>query len=111
VPIVHHVSPWESQVDLVDVSSGFEARPQLQGDGRVRVALQPFEGALERGGAIRSSGAATEVTVEPGETIAIGGLTQEREQRSRGLGGAANEKGYEDWVLLLRADLEGASPP
>jgi len=110
VPIVHHVSPWESQVDLVDVSSGFEARPQLQGDGRVRVALQPFEGALERGGAIRSSGAATEVTVEPGETIAIGGLTQEREQRSRGLGGAANEKGYEDWVLLLRAELEGRAP-
>jgi hypothetical protein len=93
------------------VSSGFEARPQLQGDGRVRVALQPFEGALERGGAIRSSGAATEVTVQPGETIAIGGITQEREQRSRGLGGAANEKGYEDWVLLLRAELEGVSPP
>ena len=108
VPVVHETSPWESRVGFVNVSSGFEARPQLLGDGRVRVALQPFEGALEPGGTIRSSGAATEVVVTPGETVAIGGLTQPQEQRTRGLGGAASEKRYEDWLLLLRAELEGA---
>ena len=113
LPIVQHVSPWETQVGRVSATSGFEARPQLLGDGRVRVSLQPFEGALEPGGTIRRSGAATEVTVTPGETVAIGGLEQSREQRSRGLGGASNEKGYEDWVLLLRAEVEGkpASAP
>jgi hypothetical protein len=110
VPIVHQVSPWESQLGFVSAASGFEARPQLQGDGRVRVELQPFEGAVERGGVVRSGGAATEVTLQPGEILAIGGLTQEREQRSRGLGGAANEKSYDDWVLLLRVEVEGRAP-
>jgi Bacterial type II and III secretion system protein len=112
LPIVQHVSPWESQVGFVSASSGFEARPQLLGDGRVRVQLQPFEGALEKGGTIRTSGAATEVTVAPGDTVAIGGITQSREQRSRSLGGGANEKRDEDWLLLLRVEVEGkpASP-
>ena len=112
LPIVHS-TPWETQVGFVNASSGFEARPQLLGDGRVRVSLQPFEGAVERGGSIRTGGAATEVTVTPGETVAIGGLTQPREQSSRGLGGGSDEKSYDDWVLLLRAELEGrpASAP
>lgn len=111
VPIVHRVSPYESQLGFVDATSGFEARPQLQGDGRVRVTLQPFEGSLGRGGTVHHSGAATEVTVAPGATVAIGGLTQRQEQRSGGLGGAAQEERYDDWVLLLRAEVEGASPP
>ena len=108
LPIVQHVSPYETQVGVVSASSGFEARPQLLGDGRVRVQIQPFEGELQRGGTIRSSGAATEITVQPGETVAIGGITQSGEQRSRGLGGASREERYEDWVLLLRTEVEGS---
>jgi hypothetical protein len=111
VPVVQHVSPWESQVGFVSVASGFEATARVQGDGRVRVALQPFEGSLGRGGAIQSSGAATEVTVEPGETVAIGGLTRPSEQRTRGTDGVASEARHEDWVLLLRAEVEGAPLP
>jgi type II secretory pathway component HofQ len=107
LPIVQHVSPWETQVGVVSATSGFEARPQLLGDGRVRVEIQPFEGALEHGGALRRSGAATEITVRPGETVAIGGITQSGEQRSRGLGGAAREESREEWVLLLRTEVEG----
>jgi len=107
LPIVTHVSPYETQVGVVSASSGFEARPQVLGDGRVRVEIQPFEGALERGGAIRRSGAATEITVQPGETVAIGGITQSGERRSRGLGGASREETHEEWVLLLRTEVEG----
>lgn len=110
VPIVQRVSPWQSQVALVNASSGFEARPQVLSNGQVRVEIQSFEGALEPGGVIRHSGAATEITIEPGETVAIGGLEQEREQRSRGLGGVAEEKRYEDQVLLLRVEVETRSP-
>ena len=109
VPIVQRVSPYESQLGFVSAASGFEARPQLQADGRVRVALQPFEGSVTRGGAIQQSGAATEVTLEPGETIAIGGLTQQQEQSSHGLGGAVREVRYDDWLLLLRVEVEGAA--
>ena len=111
VPVVQRVSPWESQVGLVSAASGFEATPRVQGDGRVRVALEPFEGSLGRDGAIHSSGAATEVTVKPGETVAIGGLSRPSELRTHGTGGAASEERYEDWVLLLRAELEGAPLP
>jgi hypothetical protein len=109
LPIVTHVSPWQAQVGIVSATSGFEARPQLLGDGRVRVAIQPFEGSLEPGGVVRTHGAAAEVTVRSGETVAIGGVTQSGEQRSRGLGGASREARYEDWVLLLRAEVEGAA--
>lgn len=107
LPIVQHVAPYETQIGVVSASSGFEARPQLLGDGRVRVQIQPFEGELQRGGVIRSSGAATEITVQPGETVAIGGITQSGEQSARGLGGASREERYEDWVLLLRTEVEG----
>jgi type II secretory pathway component HofQ len=111
VPFVQHVSPWESQVGYASAASGFEATPRVQGDGRVRVALQPFEGELGSGGAIHSRGAATEVTVKPGETVAIGSLEQSQERSTRGLGGAASEQRYEEWVLLLRTELEGAALP
>jgi type II secretory pathway component HofQ len=109
LPVVHDVSPWESHVDTLSASSGFEATPRIQGDGRVRVGLRPFEGSLGRGGAIHSSGAVTEVTVEPGDTVAIGGLGRSQQQRARSLGGAAKEERYEDWLLLLRVEVEGAA--
>jgi type II secretory pathway component HofQ len=111
VPFVQHVSPWESQVGYASAASGFEATPRVQGDGRVRVALHPFEGELGHGGAIRSGGADTDVTVKPGEVVAVGSLGRTRERSSRGLGGAASEQRYEEWVLLLRVELEGAPLP
>jgi type II secretory pathway component HofQ len=111
VPFVQHVSPWESQVGYASAASGFEATPRVQGDGLVRVALQPFEGELGRGGAIRGGGADTEVTVKPGEIVAVGSLGSTRERSTRGLGGAVSEQRYEEWVLLLRVELEGAPLP
>jgi len=110
VPVVHHISPWESHVSTLSATSGFEATPRVQGDGRVRVSLEPFEGALQRGGAIRTSGAATELVLEPGETVAVGGLSAPSEQRRGGTGGAAREERYADWLLLLRVEVEAVSP-
>jgi type II secretory pathway component HofQ len=118
VPYLQHVSPWESQVGYASAASGFEATPRVQGDGRVRVGLLPFEGELGRGGgghapgaAIHSRGAATDVTVKPGEVVAVGSLERSHEQSARGLGGVAAERRYEEWVLLLRVEAEGAPPP
>jgi type II secretory pathway component GspD/PulD (secretin) len=111
VPVVEHVSPWESRVGSVSAASGFEARPRVQADGRVRVSLQPFEGQLSRRGVVHHSGASTEVVVVPGETVAIGGLTQPRAQRSAGTGGVGREQRYDDWLLLLRTEVEGGRPP
>jgi len=111
LPIVVDVSPWESRVGTVSASSGFEATPRIQADGRVHVALRPFEGALGPDGAIRGGGAATELTVVPGETVAIGGLGGSEQRRTRGLAGAADEERHDDWVLLLRVEVEGAPLP
>ena len=107
LPIVERVSPFETQLGFVRASSGFEARPQRLGDGRVRVAIAPFEGALQPGGGIEQRGAATEVTVRPGDTVAIGGLTRSETRSTRGLAGAADSERHEDWLLLLRVEVEG----
>jgi hypothetical protein len=107
LPIVTYASPYETHTAVVSASSGFEARPQLLGDGQVRVAFEPFEGKLKHGGTIERSGAATEVTVRPGETVAIGGITQSGESRSRGLRGAEQEQTRAEQVLLLRVEVEG----
>jgi type II secretory pathway component HofQ len=111
VPFVRHVSPWESQLGYASAASGFEATPHVEGDGRVRVALLPFEAELARGGAIRSGGAATDVTVKPGEIVAVGSLERSQERSRRGLGGVAAEQRYAEWVLLLRVEVEGAPAP
>jgi hypothetical protein len=107
LPIVTYASPYETHVGTVSASSGFEARPQLLGDGQVRVAFQPFHGELARGGTIEQTGAATEVTVRPGDTVVIGGITQSAESRERGLGGAERKETREEQVLLLRVEVEG----
>lgn len=111
VPVVEHVSPWETRVTTVSASSGFEAWPRVQADGRVRVALEPFEGRFARDGTIQRSGASTEVVVTPGEMVALGGLTRPSTEHRQGGGGVATERRYDDWLLLLRADVEGAPAP
>jgi len=111
VPIAERVSPWESRIVTLSATSGFEAAPRVQADGRVRVALQPFEGELAHGGTVHVSGASTEVVLTPGETTAVGGLTQPRTQHRVGSRGADEAQRYDDWLLLLRAEVEGASAP
>lgn len=111
VPVVESRSPWESRVTTLDATSGFEAQPRVQADGRVRVALQPFDGRLAPDGTVHVSGASTEVLVTPGEMVAIGGLTQPREERRMGTSGVTTTHRYDDWLLLLRAELEGAPLP
>ncbi|MEN8158992.1 MAG: hypothetical protein ABFS41_02855 [Myxococcota bacterium] len=111
VPVVESRSPWESRITTLNATSGFEAHPRVQADGRVRVALEPFDGRLARDGTLQVSGASTEVLLTPGETVAIGGLTQPRVERRVGTSGATKARRYDDWLLLLRTELEGASLP
>jgi type II secretory pathway component GspD/PulD (secretin) len=111
VPVVESRSPWESRVTTLNATSGFEAHPRVMADGRVRVALQPFDGRLARDGTMHVSGASTEVVLEPGETVAIGGLTQPRVEHRAGTSGAAKARRYDDWLLLLRTELEGTPLP
>ncbi len=92
---------------FVTAATGFEARPQILGDGSVQVDLAPFAGRFTRGGAIESAGASTRVTVPPGETVVIGGLDRSAEESGVDLPtGAGRSRTKDSSVLLLRADVE-----
>lgn len=99
--------PFGTNTEFVTAATGFDAKARILGDGRVEVDLTPFAGRLGRGGTIETMNAATLVTVEPGETVAVGGISRSSERsRSDLLRGAGEESVRDDTVLLLRADVE-----
>jgi type II secretory pathway component GspD/PulD (secretin) len=96
-----------TNTQFVTASTGFEAKPRILGDGSVQVELAPFSGRFGRGGKIDSMGASTIVTVEPGETVAVGGIDQSNESsRQDAFRGARDEQSRDDRVLLLRVEVE-----
>jgi type II secretory pathway component HofQ len=93
----------------VTAESGFEARPRILGDGRVLVELQPVESSVDARGRVRFSGAATTLTLRPGETVAIGAI--DRSSTTRATGSrvlAASQETRESRILLLGVEVEGA---
>lgn len=106
VPLTTH-GRWGASTQLVTAATGFEARPRILGDGRVEVDLAPFAGRFGRGGQIESAGASTVVTVSPGETVVVGGLTRAADDAdSRLPTGAERSRSRDDRALLLRVDIE-----
>jgi len=102
-PHRHH---HESTV-LVSAESGFEATPRVLGDGRVELALRPFEGRPGAGGSVHHTGAATTVRVEPGATVAVGSLARETRTSHRDLlSGAGEAELRSERVLLISVDVE-----
>lgn len=92
---------------FVTALTGFEARPRILGDGSVQVDLEPFASRFGRGGRIERSGASTVVNLRPGETVAVGGLDQSRDESDTRLpSGAQRIRSQDDNVLLLRVDVE-----
>jgi type II secretory pathway component HofQ len=96
-----------TNTQFVTAANGFEARPRILGDGRVQVDLAPFAGRFTRGGRIEQGSASTVVTVTPGETIVVGGLTQSStDSRTDLLSGSRESRREDDTVLVLRVDVE-----
>jgi len=92
---------------LVSAESGFEATPRILGDGRVELALRPFEGRPGPRGSVRHAGAATTVVVEPGETVVVGSLARRtRASRRDLLSGAASAESRSERVLLISVGVE-----
>ena len=46
-------------------------------DGRIELRLRPFDASLRPDGGIERSGADTVLVLEPGRTLALGGLLRE----------------------------------
>jgi type II secretory pathway component GspD/PulD (secretin) len=91
---------------FVDAASGFEVRPRVLGDGRVRLALRPFGAQPTADGRIAYSGADTIVEVRPGETVVIGGVGGGIDMRRQGTRGSASRSGDADEVLLISVRTE-----
>jgi hypothetical protein len=92
---------------LVSAESGFRARPRVLGDGRVQVEITPQQASLEPGGRVVFTGAATSVTVKPGEHVALGAVGGNASARGRGVPeAAATQRTHSARVLLLRVEVE-----
>jgi hypothetical protein len=114
VPVTRlHRTPYalHETTSFVSADSGFEVTPRVQGDGRVRLALAPFDArlgpGLGAGPSVARSSAETVVNLAPGETVAVGGLTRESIASDRDLfTGAARESAREESVLLVRVEVD-----
>ncbi|HVH20752.1 MAG TPA: secretin N-terminal domain-containing protein [Myxococcota bacterium] len=98
---------WTESTSYVDADSGFEASPRILGDGRIELSLRPFDAQVQRDGSIRHSGAETRIVLEPGRTVALGGIVRDAraEQRST-LSGGATSRGSDESLLLVTAEIE-----
>lgn len=91
----------------VSADSGFEARPRVLGDGRIELALRPFDASVGRDGSVARSGADTVLVLEPGRTVALGGILRDsRTQGSGALSGGDSAAEKDESLLLVTAEIE-----
>jgi type II secretory pathway component HofQ len=99
--------------ELVPVRSGFRVKPRGVGSDQIEVEITPIVEKLGRDGSIHSTGAATQIRVRPGESVAIGGVTQD----AAGAGvdafqGAGRGSTTSDSLFLIRVTpIDGAGTP
>jgi hypothetical protein len=100
-------SRWEQSTTLVDADSGLEAHARILGDGRVLLELRPFAARFQKDGRIETSEAVTTLTVEPGRTVVIGGLSGTQGAASLdALAGADRQRMRDELVLTITARIE-----
>jgi type II secretory pathway component GspD/PulD (secretin) len=92
---------------LVPADSGLEAYARVLGDGRVLLELRPFEARFQRDGRIETAEASTTLTLEPGKTVVIGGLSGAQGAASLdGFAGTGSGRTRDERVLLLTVRIE-----
>lgn len=98
----------DTSITQVSAESGFEVRPRVLGDGRVRLDILPFGARVRSDGSIATSEAATTVMLEDGgEPAVIGGLGAGTTAATRdALSGTSSRQGRDERVLLVSVSLE-----
>jgi type II secretory pathway component GspD/PulD (secretin) len=98
---------WTESTTYVSADSGFEASPRILGDGRIELTLRPFDAQVQRDGSIRHSGAETRIVLEPGRSVALGGILRDAqaEQRSA-LSGGGTSRASDENLLIVTAEIE-----
>ncbi|WP_017941487.1 MULTISPECIES: hypothetical protein [unclassified Thioalkalivibrio] len=89
---------------LQDTARGFRARPQVQPDGRIRIAIsQLHERPLLRG-AVDRDAIDTQLTLEPGTWHTLGGVHSESATEQRGLASRRTTRDRDTLTLEIRVD-------
>ena len=89
---------------LQDTARGFRVRPQVQPDGRVRMAIsQLHERPLARG-AVDRDAVDTQLTLEPGAWHTLGGVHSESATEQRGLASRRTTRDRDTLTLEIRVD-------
>jgi hypothetical protein len=92
---------------LVPADSGLEAQVRVLGDGRVLLELRPFEARFRSDGRIETAEAVTTLTVEPGKTVVIAGLSGAEGAASLdALSGAESGRTRDERLLMITARIE-----
>jgi type II secretory pathway component GspD/PulD (secretin) len=114
VPIPHQRIQRGRRGVVVDESthyapfdSGFEATPRVLRDGTIQLALRPFEARLAPDGTARRAGADTVLVLEPGRTVALGGILRGESERFRSAAsGVGDRDEARESLLLVTAEIE-----
>src|SRR5262245_5441119 len=94
---------WGNGVALVPAPSGFRVRPRTLGSGEIELEITPVLAERGAGGEIRETGAATQVRVRPGESVALAGVAETGESRDASLPPAAHASSRSsDAALVVR---------
>ncbi|WP_028484772.1 secretin N-terminal domain-containing protein [Thioalkalivibrio sp. ALE17] len=89
---------------LQETARGFRVRPQVQPDGRIRIAIsQLHEGPLPRG-AVDRDAIDTQLTLEPGTWHTLGGVHTETDVTERGLASRRTTRDRDTLTLEIRVD-------
>jgi hypothetical protein len=98
---------WTESTSYVSAESGFEASPRILGDGRIELALRPFDAQVQRDGSIRHAGMETRIVLEPGRTVALGGILRDAAaERRSALSGGGETRSSDESLLLVTAEIE-----
>jgi len=98
---------WTESTRYVAADSGFEASPRILGDGRIELALRPFDASVARDGTIAHSGADMRIVLEPGRTVALGGIVRDVQSEERSaLSGAGTSRSGDESLLLVTAEIQ-----
>lgn len=97
--------PWGGVTPMA-AEQGLVARPQVMGDGKVRLDLVLTDAArADRGRGVAYTEAASQLVLAPGETAVVGAIEGQTSGRELGTGGAAGQRGKTRKLLLIRAEV------
>ena len=96
----------DESMHYVTAESGFEASPRVLGDGRVELALRPFDQSARSDGAIERTGADTVLVLAPGATVALGGIVREESEQRGAFSGAGGSAASQETLLLVTVEVE-----